>query len=176
MGLWATWPSGSHPCAWQRGWTRQPLKVHSDPNYAMIIGFHDQRPDLHRCGCSKLLHNMQEMLSLLFCKPKPFLMTPLYFFFFLCTSRLQFWQTISEDSSIFLLSCNRQFKFSLPCFRSHFPIQVTLFIYTERIDLLFFLLWVTLRAAHSKVPQSTSKILSAASCSGGASFDFSVQS
>lgn len=59
-------------------------------------------------------------------------------FFFSCTSKLQFWWTISKDSSIIFLSCNSQFKFSLLCFRSHLPIQVTLFICTEWIDLLFF--------------------------------------
>lgn len=34
--------------------------------------------------------------------------------------------------------CNSQFKFNLLCFRSCFPIRVTLFIYTEMIDILFF--------------------------------------
>lgn len=50
---------------------------------------------------------------------------------------------------------NSQFKSSFLCFR-YFPICVTLFIYTETTDLLFFHLWITLKAAYSKAPLTTS--------------------
>jgi len=58
MGLWATWSSWRHPCLLQGDWTTWPLKVPSNPNSSIMLGY-----DLLTCErlMNMTVHNFKSL-------------------------------------------------------------------------------------------------------------------